>query len=63
MILPLVTLIGWAVFSNNQLTLVILSKALYDKRDSAFDNNPVGLKFYKYDTSQQNNKGGYLGTD
>ena len=56
-----VTKIEPSAFAYNKLTSVTLPKALYDKRSTAFDSNPAGLKFYEYDASKAGNKGNYLG--
>ena len=56
----LVTTIGSRAFSDNQLKEVILPAALYaDGKPSnvAFDDNPVGLKFYEYDKNAEGNRG------
>ena len=52
----MVPAIGEWAFLDNKLTKVILPKALYNKRGSAFDENPAGLKFFEYDASKADKK-------
>ena len=47
----------------NELTSVILPKALYEVRGTAFVRNPAGLKFYEYSASAPGSRGPELGTD
>ena len=58
-----VTSIGYKAFRHNQLEEVILPAALYSNRGTAFSRNPVGLKFYNYNTKRPGSKGRYLGTN
>ena len=58
---PSVTSIGKLAFYYNKLTSVVISKALYNKKDWAFSGNPVFLEFYEYNANAPGNKGQYLG--
>ena len=52
--------IGKEAFRDNQLAEVILPEDLYNNLGTTFDNNPDGLKFYKYNAGKPNKKGGPL---
>ena len=55
--------IGEEAFHHNQLAEVILPEELYNNRGTVFDNNPPGLKFYKYDEDQPGKKGAGINVD